>query len=59
MIVLEQVRCPKCNRRLVDLRGQAQIVCSKCKSLVEVDTDARKIYIRERQEKSADYSEVG
>ena len=59
MLILEQVRCPKCNRRLVDLNGQAQIVCSKCKSLVEVDTDARKIYIKERQEKSADYPHVG
>jgi phage FluMu protein Com len=45
VLTLEQVRCPQCNRRLVDLKGQAQIRCPKCKALVEVDTEARKIYI--------------
>lgn len=47
MLILEQIRCPnpQCNRRLVDLKGQAQIRCPKCKALVEVDTEARKIYI--------------
>lgn len=52
MLRLEQIRCPNptCNRRLVDLHGQAQIRCPKCKALVEVDTEAKKIYIvRERQ----------
>lgn len=46
MLVLEQVRCPACNRLLGNLNGQAQIKCPKCKALVEVDTDARKVYIR-------------
>lgn len=46
MLVLEQVRCPQCNRLLGNLNGQAQIKCPKCKALVEVDTDARKVYIR-------------
>lgn len=55
MLTLEQIRCPICNRRLVDLNGQAQIRCPKCKSLVEVDTVARKVNITERQEKSANY----
>lgn len=59
MLVYEQIRCPKCNKRLCDLNGQAQIKCPKCKSLIEVDTDERKIYIRERHEKSVDYPEVG
>ncbi len=47
MLTLEQIRCPnpQCNRRLVDLKGQAQIRCPKCKALVGVDTDARKIFI--------------
>lgn len=45
MLILEQIRCPKCNRRLVDLCGQAQIRCAKCKATVEIDTVARKIYI--------------
>ncbi len=55
MYVLEQIRCPNCNRRLVDLNGQAQIRCPKCKATIEADTVARKIYIKERQEKSANY----
>jgi phage FluMu protein Com len=33
----------------MDLQGQAQVRCPKCKALVEVDTVARKIYIKERQ----------
>ena len=50
MLVLEQIRCPKCNRRLVDLQGQAQIKCSKCKTLLNIDTEKRKIQIiTERQ----------
>jgi phage FluMu protein Com len=50
MLIYEQIRCPQCNRRLVDLHGQAQIRCTKCRALVEVDTEARKIYIiKERQ----------
>lgn len=48
MYVLEQIRCPNCNRRLVDLNGQAQIRCGKCKALVEVDTETRKIYLKEK-----------
>ena len=46
MITLEQIRCPnpQCNRRLVDLSGKAEIICPKCKSLIFVDTDERKIY---------------
>jgi LSD1 subclass zinc finger protein len=45
MLILEQVRCPRCNRRLMDLKGHAQIRCPKCKALVDVDTDARKVNI--------------
>lgn len=51
MLVLEQIRCPKCNRRLMDLKGQSEIRCQKCKSLVFVDTDARKIYIKAERQK--------
>ena len=51
MIVYEQVRCPNCNRRLVDMQGQAQIRCPKCKSLVEIDTAARKIFIKQSVKK--------
>ncbi len=45
MLVLEQIRCPECNRRLMDLDGHAQVRCPKCKALVEVDTEQRKIFI--------------
>ena len=51
VLILEQVRCPGCNRRLADLNGQAQIRCPKCKALVEVDTEARKIYIKTERQK--------
>jgi phage FluMu protein Com len=32
----------------MDMNGQAQIRCPKCKALVEIDTHLRKIYIKER-----------
>lgn len=51
MLILEQIRCPSCNRRLMDLSGQAQVRCPKCKALVEVDTEARKIYIKTERQK--------
>lgn len=58
MLILEEVRCPhvfqdgtKCNRRLGDINGQAQIKCPKCKSMVIVDTTERKIYIKEERRK--------
>ena len=58
MLILEEVRCPhilqdgtKCNRRLADIKGQAQIKCPKCKSLVYVDTEARKIYTKAERQK--------
>jgi hypothetical protein len=31
------------------MKGQAQVVCPKCKSLVYVNTDLRKVYILERR----------
>ena len=53
MLILEEVRCPhilqngtKCNRRLADINGQAQIKCPKCKALVIVDTENHKIYVK-------------
>ena len=52
MIIYEQIRCPNCNRRLVDMCGQAQIRCPKCKSLVEIDTVQRKIYIKKQSVKN-------
>ena len=50
VLILDEVRCPVCKRKLMELKGTAQVKCTKCKSLVAVDTEARKIYIiRERQ----------
>lgn len=51
MLILEQIRCPQCNRRLMDLHGYAQVRCPKCKALVEIDTEARKVYIRPERQK--------
>lgn len=52
MRILNQVRCVKCNRRLVDLDGYAQIKCPKCKTLLAVDTTKRTVQIiEERQNK--------
>ena len=46
MLILEQIRCPHCNRRLADLSGQATIKCPRCKATVCVDTEDRKIYTK-------------
>lgn len=51
MLVLEQVRCPMCNRMLGNIKGQAQIKCSKCKALVHIDTDERKVYVKAERQK--------
>ena len=46
MQILEQIRCPRCHTRLADVKGQAQIKCRKCKALVEVDTEEKKVNIQ-------------
>ena len=46
MVVLEEVRCPQCNRKLMNLTGYAQVKCPKCRAIVEIDTNDRKCYIR-------------
>ena len=51
MLILEQIRCPECNRRLMDLKGRAQVRCPKCKALVEIDTDTKPIHIRSERQK--------
>lgn len=51
MLILEQIRCPQCNRRLMDLSGQAQVRCPKCKALIECDTVSRKIYVKVERRK--------
>jgi LSD1 subclass zinc finger protein len=49
--ILEEVRCPECGRKLMNMSGRAQVKCPKCKALVEVDTEARKIYIKPERQK--------
>lgn len=51
VLILEEVRCPGCKRKLMELKGQAQVKCTKCKSLVAVDTEARKVYIIQERRK--------
>lgn len=51
MLILDEVRCPGCKRMLGKINGQAQIKCPKCKSMVEVDTEARKIYVKPERQK--------
>ena len=46
MLILEQIRCPGCNRRLADLHGQATIKCPRCKATVHADTEDRKVYMK-------------
>lgn len=54
MLNLEQIRCPVCNRRLMDIRGQAQVRCTKCKALVAIDTEAKvKVQIEKNAEDRA------
>ena len=50
LIVLEEVRCPKCKKKLLNLSGQAEVLCPRCKALIYVDTTKRKVLIlQERQ----------
>ena len=51
MTILEEIRCPECKRKLGNICGQAQIKCPKCKAMVEVDTAARKQYVKPERQK--------
>ena len=51
MKIMEEIRCPSCKRKLMNLNGYAQVKCPKCKALVEVDTEARKVYIKPERQK--------
>lgn len=51
MLILEEVRCPRCDRMLTKLCGQAEIKCPRCKALIVVDTEARKIYMKPERQK--------
>lgn len=51
MLILDEIRCPGCNRKLAELNGQARIKCPKCKATVSVDTETRKAYILPERQK--------
>ena len=51
MLILDEVRCPVCKRKLMELKGTAQVKCTKCKALVAVDTTERKVYIIPERQK--------
>lgn len=54
MLILEEVRCRDCGRKLGHIKGQAEIRCPKCKATWWIDTEARKIMKKaERQKQSA------
>lgn len=49
MIVLEEIRCPVCKKKLMTLNGYAEVMCPRCKALVTVDTGTRKITVKEKE----------
>lgn len=51
MLILEEIRCPECGRKLGNLKGQIQIKCPKCKAMVEFDTENRKYYVKKEHQK--------
>ena len=52
-MILEEIRCPKCNKKLLNLSGQAEMPCPRCKALLYIDTEARKVIIIHERQKSA------
>lgn len=42
MLILDEVRCPECGRKLMELSGQARVKCPKCKAMVFADSNKRK-----------------
>ena len=53
LIVLEEIRCPKCGKKLMNLNGQAEMPCPRCKALLHIDTVERKVVILKERQKSA------
>lgn len=45
MLILDEVRCPNCDRKLMELSGQAKVKCPKCKAMVMVNTETRDKYV--------------
>ena len=51
MSVLDEIRCPVCGRKLMELSGQAQVKCPKCKAMVfaNITDTERKIYTKQER----------
>jgi LSD1 subclass zinc finger protein len=53
VLILDEIRCPGCGRKLMELNGYAQVKCPKCKSMIVANiTDTeRKVYIKPERRK--------
>lgn len=51
MLILDEVRCPECGRKLMELCGQAKVKCPKCKAMVAANTETRKYYVLPERQK--------
>lgn len=53
MLILEEIRCPECGRKLMELSGHVQTKCPKCKSLIhaKITETERKVYIKAERQK--------
>jgi phage FluMu protein Com len=54
MLILDEIRCPECGRKLMELCGQAQVKCPKCKSMIfaNITDTERKVYIKSERQNS-------
>ena len=48
MLILDEIRCPGCGRKLMELSGRAQVKCPKCKAIVfaNITDTKREVYIK-------------
>lgn len=48
MLILDEIRCPECGRKLMELSGQAQVKCPKCKAMIfaSITDTKREVYIK-------------
>ena len=53
MLILEEIRCKECGRKLMELYGQAQVKCPKCKSMIfaSITDTKREVYIKPERQK--------
>ena len=53
MLILDEIRCPECGRKLMELSGQAQVKCPKCKAMIfaNITDTERKVYSKPERQK--------